>query len=259
MRAALAILLFSVGCGGSSPPPSAPPKPSAPPAAEPEAPLEPISSSPPGDNVTGDPPAPLAEAPPPPAKPPVPVHERLRDPEGPVPGLPGFSLVHKKSANHCGGVQVIVKRTKKVAAADAPLAKLYAIEFPKNLNFDPEDRRANERAMKEFNGWLDSTKAAATEGRMFYEKSIAEHHDMASVARVAQISARFSSMIARAEIPLDVRKGELAAEKIKAYCGAVEGAAEPLVEQTEETIRFCAEKLAQQPSDGWWTAYCVPR
>lgn len=216
-------------------------------------PRGPIGDVPPPAEVAAEPPpAPLAPAAPP-AKP---FAERLLDPEGPVPGMPGFSITRKPSKQHCTGIEIVTKRSKKVSKDDAPLAEVYALEFPKGLSFDPNDATKREASMKKFSDWLENMRRVAENAQQHYEKALDAKQDPAAVARIAQIVARLSSLIARAEIPADVRTGEYAAEKILAYCDAMQQAAEPLLAKAEDAIAVCATQASGQPA-GWWTPVCT--
>ncbi len=250
MTLRLVTLAFSIGigCGGEASKPPASPKPA--------------PASPPAARVDSwDPPTPEAGAQPgepePPPPPPKPFADRLLDADGPVPGMAGFSITRKPSKKHCTGIEIVTTRPKKVAAEDALIADVYAIEFPKGLNFDANNEKKREASMNKFNDWLEDMKATAEKAQKHYEASLAANKDLASVVRIAQITARLASVIGRAEIPPDVRTGQYPDEKIAAYCDAMKAAAEPLIARAEEALRICAEKSAGQPT-GWWTSVCTP-
>jgi hypothetical protein len=239
------------GCGGGGAKPVTP-GPAAPETTEPVAPRD-VADAPPPPEEAAPPQEPAA----PPAPPPKPFADRLLDAEGPVPGMPGFSIARKPSKKHCTGVEIVTKRSKKIAKDDAPLAEVYAIEFPKGLNFDPNDAKKKEASMKKFNDWLEMMMDISGKAQKHYEASLTANKDLASVVRIAQIAARLSSVIGRAEIPPDVRTGQFSDEKTAAYCDAMQNAAEPLLARAEEALRICADKSAGQPT-GWWTAVCTP-
>lgn len=170
--------------------------------------------------------------------------------------MPGFTITRKTSKTHCTGVEIVTKRSKKVAKDDALLADVYAIEFPKGLSFDPKDKAKQEASMKKFNAWLENMMKVAEKAQKHYEQALEKTKDPAAVARIAQIAARLASVIGRAEIPTDVRSGDYVDEKVAAYCDAMQQAAEPLLARAEDAVAVCAQNAAGKPA-GWWTPYCV--
>jgi hypothetical protein len=75
----------------------------------------------------------------------APLRDRLRDADGPIAGMPGWSRVRKPDKTHCGGVAVSIKPGKKVPPGDEPLAAFHKIEFPRGLNFDPDPKFEKQR------------------------------------------------------------------------------------------------------------------
>lgn len=182
----------------------------------------------------------------------------LGDADGPVPGLPGFSYLRSVSATRCGGVAVSVVRdaTAEVPARDSELVALLELEFPTNLDF----KDAREQAMNTFSTWLEDTTSHASVATKGYEEQIAGSSDVAlqitAYARLTQISRHFAGLLLRAEIPVDIRSGDNAAEKTDAYCDALAEAAYPLLVRAKETGAQC-RKLANGGADGWWTPVCA--
>jgi hypothetical protein len=194
------------------------------------------------------------------------IFDRLRDDSGEVAGLPGWKIQRKPDKNRCGGIAIVtIRGKKKLAADDQPMAKVFALEFPKGLNFspDPRDKKVKEASLKRFNDFAMSMTALGSEGRNFYEKTIklASAENLAetrvrAAARITQIQMRLASVVARAEIPKDVRTGEFAAEKIEAFCDKMAEVSEPLLVNAEQAMTVCAEVMANAPL-GWWTAVCT--
>ena len=180
-------------------------------------------------------------APPPSAR----LHDHLREPDGPVPGLPGFSVTRVASANHCGGTRLVTERPATVAPDLQLLANVFAIEFPADLDFDPSHPTTSAASMKRFETWLERMKAASQAAIDHYEALAAkapltspDHTE--ALERIAQVRFRFASMLARAEIPRDVRSGEYADEKRAAFCEQMQTIALPVVERAEQTLRLAA-------------------
>ncbi len=187
-----------------------------------------------------------------PAKPRV--WDRLHEQDGPVPGLPGFSLSHKPDSKTCGGVTIVTTHPAKPPKADAELAALYTLEFPTGLDFEKD----KDGSKKKFEGWLGELQKRGSAAMAVYQKQAASGNDAAkaaAVARIVQISLRTASVIARAPIPADVSRGDHAADKISAYCDQLAGVAEPLLASAEHSVAVCTEKLKQGPK-GWWNDVC---
>jgi len=212
-----------------------------------------------GSNVAAAPP----DAPPAAAAPAKSVYERLRDTDGKVAGLAGFSIKRKASKNHCGGFAIITTRGKKVAKDDEPLVAVYKLEFPKGLNFnpDPKHKKQKEASLEKFNKFLEEIHKVGGDANTYYEHKLIGDGDpaleVAAAARIAQLQTRIASVLARAEIPADVRTGEFADDKVKAFCDKLVEVAEPLQARAELAISACADK-AKNVGAGWWNEVCVP-
>lgn len=207
-------------------------------------------------------PAPKASpppAPPPPAPTPPPkktVYESLRDTDGDIAGFAGFSIKRTPDPTHCGGIAIVTTRAKKVAKDDQPLADVFALEFPTGLSFD--DKHKSE-SLKRFNAFLQRMSIVGAAAREHYEKQMHEGDvvaKMAGAARMAQIFTRLASLLARAEIPKDVREGDFAQDKIDAFCDRLVEVAEPMQGLAEQAMTECAAKK-KIVNGGWWDAICV--
>lgn len=266
---ALSLILLAA-CGSSAPPAAAPAPTAEPvpvaqvqqpaPAAEPPAESE-------GSYIYGE--APLATPPPataPAAKrpPPTPVYDRLQDIDGPIAGLPGFSIKRTPSTSHCGGMKITTKRGKKIAAADKHLATVFALEFPTGLDFDPDPKHkaTREKSMQTFNDFVSTMMKLGGEATTFYADQAKTATDAAAkasaLARVVQIQFRLASVLARGEIPKDVRSGEFKDEKVAAFCDKMSEVSEPLLAQAESALELCAATAKQSSTTGWWNDVCGP-
>lgn len=243
----LAILVTA--CGGSSKPSE--PKPPAPkPALTPE----------PTAQVLGDP-ALLREAPPPPPakpeKPPAPpIYDRLRDGDGAVPGLTGFSTKRARDPKRCGGLSILVKKGKKVAPSDAKIAAMFALEFPIDLDFS-ETKRAG--SLLKFNAWIEMMTRTTADANTHYQGLFASTDlaiKAAATARLSQLYFRAASVLARAEVPLDIRSGDNADEASIAYCDVIGSKAEPLLSLGLQAFDACQKHTRVAPA-GWWAELCA--
>lgn len=183
---------------------------------------------------------------------------RLRDAAGVVPGMPGFQIVHRVDPTHCGGIAVEARRTvQPIDAADAPLADIFAIRFPTGLDFSGKNK---EPSVQAFEAWAQdlSIRGAAARGaysqRMQVDTATPEQRVIAA-ARIVQMQRHLASTIVRAEIPVDVRTGELANEKIAAFCDRLEDVAEPIMLTGEGAAKVCTNHAAGLRT-GWWTRVC---
>jgi hypothetical protein len=255
--ALVVVAVVVVACGGSKPPPaqtaSAQPAESAP--AAPASAAQPAPAEP-GAEPAHPPPEPAPAAP----AEKKPIYDRLRDTDGKIAGLAGFSIKRKADKTHCGGFAIVTTRAKKVAKEDEPLAAVFKIEFPKNLSFDAKDEKKKKASLDKFNQFLTELTQIGGDARKEYESKLIGDADqavkIAAAARIAQIMTRLASVIARAEIPVDVRNGEYAEDKIKAYCDRMLEVAEPIQAQAELAMTACADK-AKGAATGWWNEVCV--
>lgn len=63
-------------------------------------------------------------------------------------------------------------------------------------------------------------------------------------------------MLARGEVPADVRTGEFAQDKIDAFCGQLNEMAAAIIARAEEATQVCAQRVAEA-GEGWWTSVCT--
>jgi hypothetical protein len=200
--------------------------------------------------------APVPPDPPKPLAPKISVFDRLHDQPGEVAGMPGWAIKSQPDTTFCGGSKIItVKRKRKLEPEQQPLANVYALAFPTGLGFaEPATKAASMKAIETWMKTLQSTAQAASgyyEGMIQTDPAAKAH----AAARIAQLSFRLAEVLARAEIPKDVRTGEFAADKIAAFCDEMGEIAEPLAQRGEEALKLCAG--AAGGATGWWSSYCV--
>jgi len=248
-----ALVIVVAACGGSSKPAEQPtPKPA--PTIQPE-PAGTVGVY--GDASLLTPPPAPPPAPPKPAAPPKPpIHDRLLDADGAVAGLTGFSTRRVRDPKRCGGQSILTKRNKKVAPTDAKLVEVFALEFPTDLNFTDEKKRAGSKLkLERFVETLTRTLAAA---KTQYETEFASTDPAvkaAATARLAQIYMRGASVLARAEVPIDVRTSDMADEATIAYCDAMAEQAERMLELSADALGACRKFTLAAPA-GWWAELC---
>jgi hypothetical protein len=201
------------------------------------------------------------ETPPPePVAPKAPMHDRLRDVDGPIAGLPGFSLKRTPSTSHCGGIKVTTTRAGRVAPADARLVAVLWLEFPSGLSFDPDPAKkaAKEASLKRFSDFVRTLTKTGADAAQYYGDQIKgdDATKSAAFARLAQVQLHLASVMARAEIPKDVRTGEFKDEKISAYCDKMVEVAEPVLVQAEAALANCSTFVKKSTATGWWNEVC---
>jgi len=253
----VSLAIFAAACGGSNKPVE--PTPPAPrPALTPEPTLPPEGGT---VGVYGD--ATLLRNPPPPPPPTPekpsapPIHDRLRDGDGAVPGLTGFSTKRVRDPRRCGGFSILVKKGKKVAPSDAKITAMFALEFPIDLDFS-ETKKAG--SLLKLNAWIATMTKTTTDANTHYQGLFAATDlgtKAAATARLAQLYFRAASVLARAEIPLDIRTGDNADEASVAYCDVIGSKAEPLLTLGLQALEACQKHTRVAPA-GWWAELCAP-
>ncbi|HEY5921084.1 MAG TPA: hypothetical protein VIV11_05405 [Kofleriaceae bacterium] len=262
MLARAVVVLCLAACGSAAAPPQEP-------AAKPAGQIPQVGETPPPEPFSQiEQPssqsvatlAPIAGAPPDPEPVHEPLLDRLRDGDGKIAGMPGFAIKRMPSKKHCGGFEIVTTRGRRVAKHDEPLAAILDLEFPRALSFDMKRNDKRKASIRKFNAFVDKlTKVAGSTGK-HYEAMRSGGGDaavkVAAAARVAQMHMRLASLFARAPIPIDVRTGELAAEKIDAFCDALRDKAEPIQVLAEQAMADCAA-MAKPVAAGWWNEVCV--
>jgi hypothetical protein len=216
--------------------------------------------------VTGDPLLAEPHDGPPPGPSPT-FYERLRDTPGPVPGLTGYTRSFVADAGTCDGFRVVIAHSGAAPTSEEqPLADMYAVEFPQNLDFSPGHV---DEAKATFDRFLHDAMQIAERANEHYGQTIKSATDdrarIEAVAREALIVYRFASVLARAPITAEMRRTEIieghdvAPDKIKAYCEALHTAAEPLLIKAEKATLVCAAKAEAFGVHGWWDEVCHQR
>jgi hypothetical protein len=199
----------------------------------------------------------VREAPPPapkPLPPPLPsVYERLHDADGTVAGLTGFSTRRVRDPRRCGAFSILVKRGKKIAPTDAKIAAMFALEFPTDLDFSETKKAAS---LIKFNSFVEALTKTAADANTHYQAQFASADlsvKVAATARLAQLYYRAASVVARAEIPTDVRA--MGGDATEAYCETIAEKAEPLLALGEQALEACRKHAPTAPA-GWWAELC---
>jgi hypothetical protein len=181
---------------------------------------------------------------------------------GPLPGAPTIVIKAKASKSYCGGVALSakVKKSKKLSPADKELAAVFAISFPKGLDFDPSHELAQKESTKKFDAWYGKFKAASIAAGARYfaimrDTNAAPLDKVVAAARIVQVSRWSSQVIARGQIAKSVAKYP---EAIDIYCQALEDKAEPLEAGAQDEAEHCRRLAAAANVEGWWDEVCAP-
>ena len=143
--------------------------------------------------------------------------------------------------------------------ADAHYEAFLGIEFPENLDFNPEKPRAITQSRKRFAKWFELKMRALSETNKLYlairnGKSAA--WAIAAAARMGQIPQNFADGLYRAEVPAVARTGPFAEDLYYAYCGELEDFAKPAEKRSIDAFTFC---LAETTKRNWfnrWARLC---
>lgn len=194
---------------------------------------------------------------PPPVEGPVGVFAQLHDDAASVPELAGVQRERRVDTTRCGGVAVETRISGVVTDADQPLANLLLLGFPTQLDFSDANREAE---LRRFQGFANDLRARGMTAREHYIARLDAATDpagkLAATARLVQVHRHLAALLVRAEIPLDVRTGEFAADKTGAYCEKMASIASPYLVQAEEAVRACLGMSTG--TRGWWTTVCKP-
>ncbi len=141
---------------------------------------------------------------------------------------------------------------------DLGLAKLYegdalredalAIAFPKDLD-----------VTHRLGAWLETRTAAREHAAAKYAEVLAGRETktmIAASARNAQLAEDVADQLFTLEIPSSVRTGELAENKVDAYCDAMTAAAEPALATAVDMYVACFAKATELDWFSEWSTLC---
>lgn len=135
----------------------------------------------------------------------------------------------------------------QLARADRELEALLTLQFPQDLDFDPDRPSVRARSDQRMSAFFQSLMQAAQRAQARYEEVIASKDAIAAIAAAARLGflrQRFAAVLRLAPIPRDVRRGSYAEDKVEAFCGQLDELARPLLEGALEAYRVCAERAA---------------
>jgi tetratricopeptide (TPR) repeat protein len=150
----------------------------------------------------------------------------------------------------------------KLALADDDLERMFEAWLPADLDFDPAPahKAAKTSSMKRFEAWVAKEQATA---RVLVDQyfAILELKDadssVAAAARIGQTVEAFWRALLVGEIPKAFRTGELAKDKLDAYCDQLRVVAEPLAARAVEAFEVCQQKATELGMAHPWLDVCL--
>ena len=143
------------------------------------------------------------------------------------------------------------------ALAEIAYEDFHRLRFPAGLDFSG---RGRVRSQKRFTSFLEEATKKLDAAIEAYR--VASLHPAATrelrlraLARTGQLSARFVELLLGGEIPRDVRRGPMAADKVAAYCDALEEHVGPMEERARAAFEDCRAAAAGQAP---WATLCDP-
>ena len=130
----------------------------------------------------------------------------------------------------------------QLALADDELERYLELGFPAGLDFGPDRHSTKEASVRRFEAWVEAKNALAMHLRARYHAIAALDDPVAATiaaSRAGMVVASYADALLTAEIPVDVRTGELAEDKIDAYCDGLTAVAEPLDARATAAFESC--------------------
>jgi tetratricopeptide (TPR) repeat protein len=132
----------------------------------------------------------------------------------------------------------------KVIEADVELESFLALELPKNLDFDPANKKTRLSSVKRFDEWLH-TKTKTGENANNKYMAVLAIKDAASSITAAERTALLSQGFANALVTGEIPKNARAPAVVDAYCDAMNTVAEPVAERSVAGFGVCLAKSTE--------------
>jgi hypothetical protein len=177
--------------------------------------------------------------------------------DGPVDGAPELAVTTTKSPNFCGGQQVSVRQVGKPGTAEPELVAALTMTAPRDLDFSAKKK---EKSLQRFNAFVSLSTKTYEAATTLYQRQLAKGGtaEVVAAARLVQLYRRYAEIFTYIEVPADVRTGDLAKDKIEAFCKALDETAAPLRAKAGEAAKACREAADKAKAGaGWWTPVCA--
>ena len=161
----------------------------------------------------------------------------------------------EKRADAALPAQAAAAARGRSSLAEAAYEDFLRLRFPTGLDFSGARKKDSE---KRFNAFFVEARKRLDSATEAY-RHVADHPGVTAelrlraAARTGQLHARFAELLLGAEIPRDVRTGDLAADKIAAFCDVMEDEITPIEERARVAFEECRALAAGQ---GPWAAVC---
>jgi tetratricopeptide (TPR) repeat protein len=132
--------------------------------------------------------------------------------------------------------------------AEPEFEAFWALQFPRNLNFDPAQPKVAAAAQKVFTAWLTESTQRSTALRTKYQQVLSlkdPANTFAGMARLGQLADKFSYELTNGDIPASLRAGEFGEEKVTAYCDTMQEQAAALTDGAEQAYAACVAKATE--------------
>jgi tetratricopeptide (TPR) repeat protein len=147
----------------------------------------------------------------------------------------------------------------RLAEADREYEAFLAIAMPANLDFHKAAPAIQAKSLQRFDAWLRDRKQTAEAAVQKYEvaRQVTDNAtSIAAVARLAQIQHNQADALFTTEIPLPVRTGAFAEDKIEAFCDRMSEVGDPLEEAAIRGYQVCLEQSKRLGWFGDWSKLC---
>ncbi|HVK85738.1 MAG TPA: hypothetical protein VM513_16580 [Kofleriaceae bacterium] len=180
--------------------------------------------------------------------------------DGPVSGLPGYAITVMRDTSYCGEKKLVVTLPPQRSTAEPALVSMLELQFPSGLSFDPSPEAAavREASMQRFTAFVEQLTAAGGAARAVYAPQMNGDDEpaFAAAARLAQAQLHAARLVRYAEIPVNVRTSDYAADTTKAFCDKLSEVSEPLFAAARPAFDRCRAGATRFP-DAWWTSVCT--
>jgi hypothetical protein len=168
----------------------------------------------------------------------------------------------EKVGGKTGGEELLAKHyyaQAKLAEADRDFEAFLGAGLPSNLDFNREDAATRAKNLKRFDEWIVKSGKLADTAIQKLNATLKIQDNATSIAvaaRLGQLSQHHADALFTTEIPLSVRTGAFAEDKIEAFCDKMTEFADPMEARAVMAYETCLE---QSKRLGWfseWSRLC---
>ena len=136
------------------------------------------------------------------------------------------------------------------------------LDFPRGLQFPPNNPKKAKESLKKFANWQKQKESLGAKTTKKYEairntkRPGSASWEVASAARIGQITQNFADGLYTAEVPEAVRTGPYAEESWDVYCDTLTTVAEPLEKKSLSAYGFCLDLSTKLNWFNDWSRLC---